>query len=185
MRLYAKRVSLPLGGPLFILASAALFVIVFHGATSAQLFQYDEAAFMTAARMGFVENYIETSSMSFVTLVKIGLRVISENTTRSDLSEYIRGQADVSFYRHFHGPLYFDWLILVGQFSQRESVQRFAGITFHLLTFLTLWIGILWLFGPKALVAALIASSLSLFSITDIKSSLRMCPVCARWATSG
>jgi hypothetical protein len=156
----------------FLLGAGLLFLLVFYSAASPVRFQYDEADYMAAARMGFLENYLETSSMSFPSYLKAGLQAVAQGTDRSDLSETIRQRKDVSFYRHYHGPLYFHWLTAMTRISTSESWLRAANLTFHLLTFGTIFIGILALFGAEGRPAALVASSLYLFSITNIRTSL-------------
>lgn len=156
----------------FLFGAGMLFLLVFHSAASSIRFQYDEADYMAAARMGFLENYLETSSMSFPSYLKAGLQAVSQGIDRTDLSESIRQRQDVSFYRHYHGPLYFHWLALMSRISTHESWLRAAGLTFHLLTFGTIFIGILALFGAEGRPAAWVASSAYLFSVTNIRTSL-------------
>jgi hypothetical protein len=160
------------GDLLFLFGAGMLFLLVFHSAASSIRFQYDEADYMAAARMGFRENYLETSSMSFPAYLKAGLQAVSQGIDRTDLSESVRQRKDVSFYRHYHGPLYFHWLALMTRMSTHESWLRAAGLTFHLLTFATIFIGILALFGAEGRSAAWIASSAYLFSVTNIRTSL-------------
>jgi hypothetical protein len=160
------------GDLLFLFGAGMLFLLVFHSAASPIRFQYDEADYMAAARMGFLENYLETSSMSFPSYLKAGLQAMSQGVDRTDLSESIRQRKDISFYRHYHGPLYFHWLIVMSRISTHESWLRAAGLTFHLLTFGTIFLGILTLFGTEGRPAAWVASSVYLFSITNIRTSL-------------
>lgn len=157
---------------MFLFGVGMLFLLVFHSAASAIRFQYDEADYMAAARMGFLENYLESSSMSFPSYLKAGLQAVSQGIDRTDLSESIRQRKDVSFYRHYHGPLYFHWLTLMTHISSNESWLRAAGLTFHLLTFGTIFIGILTLFGAEGRPAAWVASSMYLFNITNIRTSM-------------
>lgn len=149
-----------------------LFLLLFHQTASSARFQYDEADYMTAARMGFLENYLERSSMSLPAFLEIGLQALSKKIDRTELSEYIRHHDDVSFYRHFHGSLYFHWLTLMARVSTHESWLRATGLTFHLLTFGTIFAGVLALFGSEARPAAWVASLLYLFSVTNIRTSL-------------
>lgn len=162
-----------LGDVLFLLCAAVILALTAGVAASPARFSGDEADFMSAARMGLVENYLESSSMSFVGLARIGIAALRDKTARADLSEQIRRKPDVSLFRHFHPPLLFDWLILSrGIFGPDERRLRWAGVTFHLLTFATVYLGALWLWGANARVAAALASSLSLFSLTGIRTSL-------------
>jgi hypothetical protein len=165
---------LPLRGRdlLFLFCGVVLFLGVFHGAAPRVRFQYDEADYMVAARMGLRENYLETSSLSFPAYLKAGWQALSQRVERTDLSEYIRQRGDVSFYRHYHGPLYFYWLALVSRLASGEPQVRAAGLAFHLLAFVIVFAGVLWLLGPEGRPAAWIASSAYLLSVTNIRASL-------------
>lgn len=157
---------------LFLLGCAVLFVVVFYRAAPSTRFRYDEADYMVAARMGFRENYLESSSSSFPAYLRTGLRAVSGGVDRTDLSDDTRQRGDVSFYRHYHGPLYFHWLALIRRLTSQEGQVRAAGLTFHLLVFVTVFAGLIWLLGPEGRPAAGIAAVACLFSVTNIRSSL-------------
>ena len=167
-----RTLALRIGDLLFLLGGAAVCLFLFVDAAPRMRFQYDEADYMVAARMGLRENYLETSSLSFPAYVRTGLRALSNQIDRTDLSESVRLRNDVSFYRHYHGPLYFHWLALVSRLTTEEAHVRAAGLVFHLLAFVTIFVGLIWLLGPEGRTAAWIASSAYLFSVGNIRTAL-------------
>ena len=167
-----RTLALRIGDLLFLLGGAAVCLLLFVDAAPRMRFQYDEADYMVAARMGLRENYLETSSLSFPAYVRTGLRALSNQIDRTDLSESVRLRNDVSFYRHYHGPLYFHWLALVSRLTTEEAHVRAAGLVFHLLAFVTIFVGLIWLLGPEGRTAAWIASSAYLFSVGNIRTAL-------------
>jgi hypothetical protein len=75
----------------------------------------------------------------------------------------VRNSNDVSFYRHWHGPLFFYYLMLVDRVSRSEFGHREAILLFPLLTLAVVWFGSLRIFpermkyGGAALTTALVA----------------------------
>jgi hypothetical protein len=147
---------------LFGVLIVALAVIVpnFASVASPVPFAYDEADYMSAGTRGFLANYLDQPSQSLPEFIRKGLELARDKARRGGMSEYIRNLGDITFYRHFHGPMYAYWIAAckaVGVGS--EQGYRASGLTIHVLAS----IGIFWLFrlvfpelgGLSALVAAL------------------------------
>lgn len=156
---------------LYLTACSVLFFGLFHKAASPAPFGYDESDYMTCVRLGIAGNYLDTSAMSLPQFVEIGLKTARKEWSRTRLSEYVRGRRDPSFLRHYHGPVNSYWLIAASALGgSGEHRIRLFNLGFHVLTFLTVYIGILWVFGPRFRIAALAASACYLFCVNNITS---------------
>ncbi|MBN1130531.1 MAG: hypothetical protein JXA71_16180 [Chitinispirillaceae bacterium] len=74
------------------------------------LYSYDEADYIHAADKGFTANYLDKGSIPMGTFVAKGLNAGFNRDKWGQLSTFIRQSDDITFYRHYHGPLYFYWL---------------------------------------------------------------------------
>lgn len=154
---------------LYVVTSCALFFVLFHEAASPAPFTYDEADYMMGAQLGFAANYLDTNAMSLPQFMDMGLKAERKELSRKSLSEYIRARRDPVFYRHYHGPLNAYWLAAAGAAGGNgESWMRLSSIFFHVLTFITVYAGILWVFGPQFRIAAAAASTCCLFCVNNI-----------------
>lgn len=154
---------------LYLVASCALFFVLFHDAASPSPFTYDEADYMMGAQLGFAANYLDTNAMSLPQFVDMGMKAQRKEVSRRSLSEYIRARRDPVFYRHYHGPLNAYWLSAVAAAGgSAESWMRLSSIFFHVLTFISVYAGILWVFGRQFRIAAVAASTLYLFCVNNI-----------------
>jgi hypothetical protein len=164
-----KMVRRPAVDCLILLAIAVLFAIAFRHAVPPAPFVYDESDYMTVARAGLWGNYAEPQSMSLAGFVKVGLKALHGEMGRTGLSDYIRELHDTSFYRHYHGPLYFYWLVFANAvFGGNEYLVRATGLLFHLLTFSTIVLGLPWAFGKQYRPAGWLGGGLYLFSLNNI-----------------
>lgn len=89
-------------------AIIAVFSWLSQGSAPASPYGYDEADYIYAAGRGWLANYTDTPTQSIVEFVRMRLGKRGESGSRGFLSEYIRASGDINFYRHSHGPLYFD-----------------------------------------------------------------------------
>ena len=162
---------------LVLLLMVAGFAFTYRHATSSGPYTYDEADYMTAGSHGFVANYLERPSLSVLDFVNAGLHRGMQAGKRTNLSEWIRSSGDITFYRHFHGPIYFYWIAAVGPLVHfDEAAMRWSGFVFHLLTFVAIYVGVLLLAERGPRLAALLASSLFLFSDADIGTASQITP---------
>jgi hypothetical protein len=98
----------------------ALFLLLITRNVSPEPYLYDEADYMYAASLGFAANWSDTPSMPIADFVRAGLH----RDGRQALSERIRSGTDVLFYRHFHGPLFYYFLIPVSRLGLSERSVR-------------------------------------------------------------
>ena len=130
------------GGILFIAAGilaafGLLSVAAFRNADilPSGLYTYDEADYLFAAKSGIAANYLDKGAISIFSFVATGLRAGFDKTKWSALSLAVRSSNDITFYRHFHGPLYFYWLACCRACGiSTEAHMRYA--TFLLLLFI-------------------------------------------------
>jgi hypothetical protein len=153
---------------LYLVASCALFLALFHDAASPAPFTYDEADYMIGAQLGIAANYLDTNAMSLPQFLDTGMKAQRKELSRKSLSELVRARHDPMFYRHYHGPLNAYWLSITGALGGGESWMRLASMCFHVLTFITVYCGTLWVFGPQFRIAAAAASTCYLFCVNNI-----------------
>lgn len=121
--------------------ATAIVVLVFWRTTSGRPFFYDEADYMYAGTRGFVNNYLDRPSLSTVEFVREGLRLARDRSQGSSMSKFIRTAGDITFYRHYHGPMYAYWIALCQALGfHSETSFRASGLLIHaLVTLLTFW----------------------------------------------
>lgn len=133
-----------------VAAIIAVFAWLNWGSSPASPYNYDESDYMYAAGRGWFANYTGTPTQSIMEFVRVGLGSRGENGSRGALSEYIRASGDLDFYRHWHGPLYIDWLIAISPFRQDERLTRMLGMLIPIAGIVMLYAGTLRLFGSTA-----------------------------------
>jgi hypothetical protein len=133
---------------------------------SSEPFGYDEADYMYAASKGFIASYLDRPSISVIDFVKMGVQGGLHSGERQNLSEYIRHQDDVSFYRHY----------LVRQVGgPSELVSRWASLLGLLLTAAVVYLGTIAVAGHDGRFVGFLAVSFLLLSPTNEET--------ARWAS--
>src|SRR5579871_6298398 len=95
-----------------LLVVTAIVAGAFWNVTSPRLYFYDEADYMYAGTRGFIDNYLDRPSLSTVEFVRQGLRLAHDRSQGSNMSKFIRTAGDITFYRHYHGPVYAYWIAL-------------------------------------------------------------------------
>ncbi len=154
---------------------SAAFLFLFRGVPPPDPYYFDEADYVTAGSRGVVANVLERPSMSIVTFLETGLHRGMQASRRTSLSELVRGSKDITFYRHYHGPIYFYWLALVGPLVDFDEYGlRFSGFVFHILTFAAIYLGVALLTGSR--IGALLASFLFLFGQSNISTDAQITP---------
>ena len=129
---------------------------------------YDEADYMFAASRGLWANLTDTPTLTIAEFAHLGFTRGLEHGSRADLSERIRTGNDIVFYRHWHGPLYFYWLIAISHFTSDEQTIRALGLIFPALGALLIYWACLRLAGSPA---AILATALYLSSDAVVRSS--------------
>jgi len=135
-------------------------------------FIYDESDYMYAASRGFTGNWMDSPSLSLPQFVHMGLSARADPSRRTELAENIRGANDLVFYRHWHGPLYLDWLLAVKGFASSEQMLRSFNVVFPIATALLMYFGAVWILGGAAgQLAAIFSAALYLWSYPAIRAN--------------
>ncbi len=155
-----------------LLGLLSLFLIFAHRHVRANAYGYDEADYMFAAGRGFVANYLDSPSYSFLEFVRIGLSRGRDNGGSGQLSAMVRRNGDIYFYRHSHGPLYFYWLMAVSAIDPGEQFVRGLSLVFPILSAIAIYFGCLWLIpGPRGWIAAILGSAMFLLNPATITTT--------------
>jgi len=94
---------------------------------STDYYSYDEADYMYAVKQGFFVNYLDKTSIPIVDFIAIGMEKGKNSSERATLSEYIRNSNDINFYRHYHGPAYYYYIIFASLFGRyNEYATRYT-----------------------------------------------------------
>jgi len=96
------------------------FFVLARGNTDYGPYGYDEADYMFAASRGVSANLFDSPTLPLPQFLQMGLH----RGSRSEMSEAIRSANDMVFYRHWHGPLYIDWLEVTSRFASSEPAMR-------------------------------------------------------------
>lgn len=150
----------------------AMFAWLAVGSIARGPYSYDEADYMYAASFGFAANYTDSPAISIADFVRLGLDRGRDPSQRRGLSEYIRGARDIRFYRHWHGPLYYYWLVLLSTLELDEQTMRAWSLGFAGASFLVIYFGALWLFpGVQGIMAGALSGALFLWSYATVKTT--------------
>jgi hypothetical protein len=140
-------------------------------------FAYDEADYMYAVSRGFAANYFDRPTIPFWTFVQKGLNEGMKSSGRTSLSEYIRSSNDIAFYRHFHAPLYYYWVLLHSTVvGNSERAIRWASFDCVLLGYIAMYLGCLALAKQRPRTTAILTSALFLFSPASIATTRLITP---------
>lgn len=132
---------------------------------------YDESDYMFGAKLGLFVNYTDHASLPIVDFVRTGLTRGRSASQRQALSEEVRASNDIAFYRHWHGPMFYYWLIFASQFEPYANGVRWASSIFPLASLLIIYFGCLWLTpGIEGFLQAVLSSALFLWSKTTVVS---------------
>ena len=107
----------------FLLLFSVIFLFSIKDLVSSSRYEYDEADYMFAASKGLAANYLDKGVIPLGVFLRKGLEAGRIEAKRIQLSEFIRSSEDISFYRHYHGPLYFYWLIVVKKLGGRTEYE--------------------------------------------------------------
>jgi hypothetical protein len=153
-------------------ALVALLLFLIARDVSSDPYVYDEADYMYAASLGYFANWTDTPSLSLPDFFRIGLGRGRQAAGRQELSAFIRQSNDIVFYRHWHGPFYYYFLIPVSRLGLNEHGVRTAMLVIPALTLLVIYFGCLWLIpGTLGVLTAVLAAVLFLSSFTVFRST--------------
>ncbi len=159
-----------------VLPALVALAVLPHG-ISRNPYDYDESDYMYAARLGAFANHTDTPTLPLAAFLRIGLSRGRDSRARSGLSEQVRSAGDVVLYRHWHGPLYYYWLIALSRWKGDEHAMRVWMLMLHALTFLAIYFGCLWVLpGQAGLWTARLSSLIYLFDYTNLKAASSISP---------
>lgn len=157
-------------------AFIGLLLVLTHISTPDGPFLYDEADYMHAARQGFLANFLDRPAMPIVDFIRTGLSRGKQPAEKHALSEGIRASNDIPFYRHWHGPVYYYWLILTSSLISDIHLLHALSAVFPLCTMVLFYLGSLWLTpGREGTIQAALAAALFGFSVTA-SASMELAP---------
>lgn len=138
---------------------------------------YDEADYMSAASMGFRANWLDSPSISIGEFFRSGTGA-TRGGSRTALSTSIRSRGDVLFYRHWHGPLYYYWMVAAApRFGHDEAAMHRFALIFPALAFVLVYCGLRTLIPRgQGQVAALLFGFLYLFSYSNVRTASMLGP---------
>lgn len=128
---------------------------------------YDEADYLMTVEKGAFAHWWEQPSLSLKEFITLG----RGGASRRALADLVREREYVDFYRHWHGPLYFYWMMATDHSCERCA--RSLQMVFHLAGFVLLYCGLRVLAGVPA---AALASGAFLISYTNVQTSLQLIP---------
>lgn len=147
---------------LFLAVCLAVFFPIAASRVSRQPYFYDEADYMYAVSLGAAANYLDEPARSFPEFVRTGLE--RRDSNRAALSADVRQQIDVNFYRHWHGPLYYYWLLLAPSHWD-EHAMRLWSLVLSCSAIVLANLGLLWILPPESrTLGAVLGTSLFAFS---------------------
>jgi hypothetical protein len=103
---------------------------------------YDEADYSYAASRGILANYTDENALPFSTFIESGTSMGRDNAKRTELSELIRTSDDISFYRHYHGPLFYYWLSVIRGIDSKgyeAAARKLSMVLLGILACVLLW----------------------------------------------
>ncbi len=158
-----------------LLILAAVVGVMFYLARGTVIpgpYTYDEPDYMYAVSLGGIANAVDSPSMPLSEFLTIGLGRARDAGAKMDLSDRIRDSGDVVFYRHWHGPVYSDWLSMVKHVTSVEPSTREWNYVFPIAAVILMYFGALWLMpGAAGQIAAILASVLYLWSYPVVRST--------------
>jgi hypothetical protein len=143
-----------------VLAVIVLAVcLTFARVASPSPYAYDESDYMYAGTQGFQANYFDRDAMSFAQFVRKGLDLARHKDQRTSFSQFVRDSGDISFYRHYHGPLYAYWISLWQSLGvQSEAGFRATGLILHGAGAIAIFWLFIWVFPELPIAAAFTAA---------------------------
>src|SRR3989442_8962214 len=125
-----------------LLCAIVIAVLLARRAIPDAPFSYDESDYMYVASRGMWANWADSPSQSLADFLRAGLSQLRSGDQRGNLSERIRAIGDIHFYRHWHGPFYWYWLIAIAHpLRDNESLARLTTVAFHVAAFLLVYFG--------------------------------------------
>jgi hypothetical protein len=127
---------------------------------------------MSAASDGAVSNWLDSGTIPIGDFVRAGLIRGTGPSKLTALAELERNSADTLFERHWHGPLYYYWLIGVRDLRVSERMARALSLIFSAVTALVMYFGSVFVLGGmQGQAAGMLASMLFLWSPVTLETT--------------
>lgn len=144
------------------------FVFLAWGSVFSGPYIYDEADYLTAASRGPLANAFDFGTMPVTQFLRLGLGQGRDPSQKTTLSESVRNNNDIVFYRHWHGPVLFYFL----QTRTPEQVTRASMLAFPFLLILVVYFGSLWVLPPQQKqLGAVLTTALAGWNFAAVKAS--------------
>jgi len=149
-----------------MIALALVFYFTYRSSISTGSFDIDEADYMYSLEKGFSAHYFDKNALPLWSFIKIGLSKGMKSDKATELSRTIRSADDITVYRHFHGPLYFYYMILAEKcVGKNEHAIRTASLLLqYICSIIVLFGGLMVLGGPRGRIPSLLSALLVLLS---------------------
>jgi len=158
-------------------ALVAIVCMLFARTSSSAPFGYDEADYMSAGQQGLWANYSDRNSMPLTTIVREGVGLTRDGSQRRSLSQMVRASGDISFYRHYHGPIYAYWIGAWHALGvKEEATYRATGLLLHASLAICIFLLFPRVFPDLPPVAAFVAGSLFVLSRTALVTATTITP---------
>ncbi|NLP02400.1 MAG: hypothetical protein GX089_07895 [Fibrobacter sp.] len=148
-----------------------LFCVIFFFANSLpEICLYeDEADYVYVVRKGFIANYMDSGTLPFTQFLKLGFSAITSQKSKTELSRIIRSADDISVYRHWHGPLYFYYLV-TGKWihKNQDHLIRMYSLMVQLFCAITVFAGFLFLLGYSNSITTFFLTALCVLGSTSL-----------------
>jgi hypothetical protein len=133
---------------------------------------YDEADYMYDVSLGWKANWTDSPTLRLGEFLQLGMHLDRTQSQRAELSELIRDRDDVVFYRHWHGPVYGDWLRCLRALDLDERSTRALGKLLPVAVAGLLYFGALWVMpGAGGQIAAIVGAAIYLWSFPVVRST--------------
>ena len=135
---------------LAVLFLALVFYLLYKSNVPTTSFDIDEADYMYSFEKGFTAHYFDENAVPFMSFVKIGLSMGMKSDKQTELSRIIRSADDITLYRHFHGPLFFYYMIFGEKFvGKNERAIRTVSLLLQFFCSVVVLFGCLLLSGMR------------------------------------
>ena len=160
-----------------VLLLLVVSVFIFGEIESQDYFGYDEADYMYAVSQGVIANYVDQHAISLISFVKQGFKKGMKKEETGSLSEFVRKSDDITFYRHYHGPLYFySQAFSRFFFGSSEHVARFSSFLYFMLSVVFIYGASFFLIEKNARLTALFSCLLFVFSSANFYTAAQITP---------
>jgi hypothetical protein len=155
---------------LFLALSATGLALVFYLSYRSSIidvsFDIDEADYMYSFEKGFSAHYFDRNALPLWSFIKTGLSKGMKRDKTTELSKMIRSADDITVFRHFHGPLYFYYMILAEKcVGKSERAVRTASLfLLYICSIVVLFGCLMVLNGPRGRIPSLLTALLVLLS---------------------